>query len=351
MDWLKKLKIGYVPMSRDLKHPGDRRRFLYYAKQRNINFEIASIDTQYDAVVLTQAADHTQWINCASNKSRYIFDFIDSYLAVDPLEFKGFARGTAKYLSGKHKYFRPNFWKTMKDMCACSEAVICVTDEQAKSIKPFCEHVYQILDIQEEVVTDIKNDYSVGKTFNLVWEGFPGNLYPFNEISDVLSELDQKYPIALHFVTDVQFYQYVNSYGLKNTIDLIKKIFHRSFIYQWNVDMFPRIALASDAAIIPLDINYPLFKGKPESKLVLFWKLGLPTITSASPAYSRAMKNAGLDLACLNAKDWVDRLEKLITNERYREHSGVTGRVFAEQEYNANKVLDEWDKIFINHFS
>ena len=56
MDWLKKLKIGYVPMSRDLKHPGDRRRFLYYAKQRNINFEIASIDVAGGQVVAQAAA-------------------------------------------------------------------------------------------------------------------------------------------------------------------------------------------------------------------------------------------------------------------------------------------------------
>ena len=153
MDWLRKLKIGFAPLSENLgQQPGDRRRFLYYAKKRNINFEIASVDGQYDVVILTQAADHSHWIRRANSKSRYIFDFVDSYLNVDPYKIKNLARGTGKYLSRQQKYFRPNFWKTMEEMCACSEAVVCVSDEQANSIRPFCKNVYKILDVMDEAV-------------------------------------------------------------------------------------------------------------------------------------------------------------------------------------------------------
>jgi len=352
MDWLRKLKIGFAPLSENLgQQPGDRRRFLYYAKKRNINFEIATVDSQYDVVILTQAADHSHWIRRANSKTKYIFDFTDSYLAADPYEIKSLARGTAKYLSGQHKYFRPNFWKTLEDMCACSEAVICVTDEQANSIRPFCNNIYQILDVHDEAIIDIKTDYSVGPVFNLIWEGFPVNLFPFFEIKEILSDIDQNSPIALHFVTDIQYFQYLNSYRKKNTIDLINKIFHRSYLYQWNVTTFSKIAKACDAAIIPLDLDYPLTKGKPENKLSLFWKLGLPTITSASPACDRAMKKAGLNQACQNSKDWADQLEKLINDKRYRETTGIGVREFAEKEYHTNKIIEQWDKIFINHFS
>ena len=352
MDWLRKLKIGFVPVGNNLgEHPADRRRFLYYAKKRNINFEIASVDGQYDVVILTQAADYSHWIRRANSKSRYIFDFVDSYLNVDPYKIKNLARGTGKYLSRQQKYFRPNFWKTMEDMCACSEAVVCVTDEQVNSIRPFCKDVYKILDVMDEAVTNIKTDYSVGPVFNLVWEGLPWNLAHFYEIKEILSHIDQNNPIALHFITDVQYFQYLNSYHKKNSMDLINKIFHRSYLYQWNVTTFPKIALACDAAIIPLDLDNPLTKGKPENKLILLWKLGLPVITSASPAYDRAMKKAGLNQACHNPKDWVDQIEKLINDNQYRETTGIRAREFAEKEYHTNKVIEQWDKIFINHFS
>jgi hypothetical protein len=35
------MKIGYVPCSTSLELPGDRRRFVFYAQQRGIAFEIA----------------------------------------------------------------------------------------------------------------------------------------------------------------------------------------------------------------------------------------------------------------------------------------------------------------------
>ena len=148
----------------------------------------------------------------------------------------------------------------------------------------------------------------------------------------------------------VQYFQYLNSYHKKSSIDLINKIFHRSYLYQWNVTTFSNIALACDAAIIPLDHN-PLNKGKPENKLILFWKLGLPVIASASPAYDSAMKKAGLNQACHNPNDWVDQIEKLINDNQYRETTGIRAREYAEKEYHTNKVIEQWDKIFINHFS
>ena len=35
------LRIGYVPMSNSFEAPGDRRRFVAYAKARNLEFTLA----------------------------------------------------------------------------------------------------------------------------------------------------------------------------------------------------------------------------------------------------------------------------------------------------------------------
>ena len=71
----------------------------------------------------------------------------------------------------------------------------------------------------------------------------------------------------------------------------------------------------------------------------------------ASPTYDRAMKKAGLNQVCHNPKDWIDQIEKLINDNQYRETTGIRAREFAEKEYHTNKVIEQWDKIFINHFS
>tara|TARA_B100000686_G_C16793678_1_gene980629 strand:+ start:325 stop:1380 length:1056 start_codon:yes stop_codon:yes gene_type:complete len=351
MSKFKKLRIGYVPHSKNLDHPGDRRRFVYYANKRNINFDVVDKKGNYDVIVISGAADHSYWIKHANKDCKYIFDFVNSYLSVDPKEIRGLARGTAKFISRQHKYFRPNYWKTMRDMCACSEAVICTTEEQEKLIKNYSSGVYKILDVQDEVMSEVKKDYSKKEIFNFVWEGFASNTYPFSTLKNVLKEIDSKYPIAIHYVTDLHYFKYLNKFGRRNTVDDVKNFFHRSFVYQHNASIFPKIATACDAAIIPLDLTYPLFKGKPENKLALFWKLGLPAITSGSPAYLRAMKRADIDLACLSESDWYNKIEKLIHDDQYRETTANLVRDFAEREYHTDKSINEWDKIFSNHFT
>ena len=92
------LRIGYVPVSANLQGPGDRRRFVYYARSRNLQFEIADPDKSYDVVVVTQMADLSVWSRYYRGK--IIYDAIDSYLVIPKTNVKGILRGPAKYLAG-----------------------------------------------------------------------------------------------------------------------------------------------------------------------------------------------------------------------------------------------------------
>ena len=49
---LQQLRIGYVPYTPSLDKPGDRRRFVHYARRRNLSFEIADPAQDYDVVIL-----------------------------------------------------------------------------------------------------------------------------------------------------------------------------------------------------------------------------------------------------------------------------------------------------------
>ena len=69
-------------MSKNYQAAGDKRRFVYYAKKRNLSFEIANPSKKYDLVVLSQNADLSIWCNYDRGGAKIIYDFIDSYLAI-----------------------------------------------------------------------------------------------------------------------------------------------------------------------------------------------------------------------------------------------------------------------------
>ena len=134
-----------------------------------------------------------------------------------------------------------------------------------------------------------------GEIFNIVWEGVADNVYAFESLKGVFAQLDEKYEIALHFVTDLSYLKYSGRFGKTYTSQIIKGLSKRVYLYEWNDLMCSEIICSSDLAIIPIDLKNPLVKGKPENKLLLFWRMGMPVITSATPSYERAMKKAGLD--------------------------------------------------------
>ena len=53
---MNKLKIGYWPNSLTFDAPGDRRRFIFYAENKKIDFELFRPGQKYDLVYLSQAA-------------------------------------------------------------------------------------------------------------------------------------------------------------------------------------------------------------------------------------------------------------------------------------------------------
>ena len=66
------ISIGYVPNHPELLAPSDYRRFVYYAKHKNISFEIANIENEYDILILNPSADLTLWKR-KKNKKQMMF--------------------------------------------------------------------------------------------------------------------------------------------------------------------------------------------------------------------------------------------------------------------------------------
>ncbi|KHD05768.1 hypothetical protein PN36_08980 [Candidatus Thiomargarita nelsonii] len=341
------LRIGYVPVSNNFKQPTDRRRFCHYASKRNISFEIAKPSESYDVVIVTQVGDLSLWRDY--NKGKVIFDFIDSYLAIPKNNPKGLLRGLGKYAVGQSRYLQLNYWKALESMCQRADAVICITEEQKQDISKFCQNVHIIFDIHTNVVRHVKTDYSSSKVFNFVWEGLPENLHLFSEIQGVLKYLKSKYQIALHIVTDLEFYQFFRKYRKRHTTDIAHKLFDNLFdnvyLYGWNEQLCSNIITACDMALIPIDLNNPLASGKPETKLMLFWRMGVPAVVSATPVYTRTMQRCGLSMACRTQQEWQETLERYIIDMSARQDAGQRGKTFAENYYSEEKILAQWDSL------
>jgi glycosyltransferase involved in cell wall biosynthesis len=343
---LNKLRIGYVPINATLTSPGDKRRFCYYAQKRNIKFELANPTENYDIVIVTQQGDLSVWSKYRKGSAKVIYDFIDSYLAIPRNDIKGMMRGLAKYVAGQSRYLELNYWKAIEGMCLSSEAVICSTEEQKEDIRKFCKNVHIILDFHNSVVSNVKEDYSSGEVFNFVWEGLPHNIGSLFEIRDVLLKLKTKYKIALHIVTDLKYYQYMGRYGRKDTAILTRKLFDNVYLHEWDEKSCSSIISNCDLALIPISLNNPLAAGKPENKLLLFWRMGVPTVVSATAAYARAMQQCGLPMSCRTKKEWLETLEKYINDKSARSQAGERGRAFAENYYSEEKMLSQWDDVF-----
>ena len=349
---LKKLKIGYLPYRTDLSSPGDRRRFAYYAKKRDLSFEVVQPGKKYDLVILSQKADLSVWSSRKDLEgTKIVYDFIDSYLAVPRKSLKGNLRGLAKFLSRQSKFLRLNHWSALETMCKNSDAVICSTQEQQNSISKFNKNVHLILDVHSAVTTNVKTNYKTNDVFNLVWEGLGVNVYSLAILKNVIAKLQKKYKIAFHVITDLEYKKYLGLYGKVNTAEIVKKDFNNIFLYEWTEETCSKIICESDLAVIPIDMVDPLVRGKPENKLLLFWRMGMPVISSATPVYVRATKAAGFpDMVCRTEDEWIETIEKYILSEEKRRAAGMAGKALADSSYSEEIILQKWDNLFASLF-
>lgn len=344
------LRIGYVPSTPSFTAPSDRRRFVHYARRRGLAFEIASPSETYDVVVLTQRADISTWLRYPSGRTKIIYDAIDSYLAIPPWDPKQALRGLVKFVSRQSRFLQLSYHKAIQQMCQRADAVICSTEEQKQLIQPFCSNVRIILDFQTNDVSAVKTDYARNETFNFVWEGLASSGIPTALLREILEPISHQNKIALHLITDLVYHRYSDLYVKTHTVDVVNRNFgpfaKHVYLYQWNPIVLSRMATACDLALIPIPLDNSFQRGKPENKLLLFWRMGIPTVTSATPAYARVMKQCDLPMACSTVSDWHAVIQQYMGDESSRKQAGKAGWHFAETHYSEEQLLRQWDEVF-----
>ena len=268
-------------------------------------------------------------------------------MAVPKSDLKQWLRGPFWYLKGRYKRLQFDHWAAIHDMCQRSDAVVCVTKEQKASIFPSCKNVHIILDIHDSVVRGGKYDYRCGEVFKLVWEGLSSNIPQLMHIRDVLNELHRERPLQLNIITDPDASRFLGGFGRVKSINVALKAFHSVRLYPWDDTQWANAVSDSDLAVIPLDQSDAFVMGKPENKLLLFWRMGMPVVTTPTPAYKRAMSEAGIfGLTCGTKDEWLNALRVMASSELARKAVGDKGRLFSEMRYSRKQLLSQWDAVF-----
>ena len=344
---IKNLKVGLAPSQKFPATIREKRGFRFYAKQKKIAFEIANPNKEYDLIFVSSGADLSVWSQYQKNGTKIVYELVDSYFAIPEYSIKNLLRGLAKYLTGQHKYLLFSQRKTYEAMCKRADAIICCTREQKKYLQTFCPNTHIILD-SKHMFKRVKKSYDIKKEVNIVWEGLPYNIKSFSVIKNALSVLNKRYKVNLHMITSLEYGKFMGKYIKMNTINDIHKILDANtiYLYEWNEHTCSHIAGACDLAVIPNNKYDPMDWGKPENKLLIFWLMGLPTITSATPAHLRTMDKAELSMTCSSEEQWIELLEYYIKNLDDRELVANKGFAFASSVNSDKVIMSQWDDLF-----
>lgn len=338
-----RLRIGYVPYDRSLERAGDRRRFCAYARRRGIDLKIADPHSAYDIVVVSEGGDLSVWKDYRGS-AKVVYDSVNAYLAMPPSP-TGMLRGLAKFMDGQYRRPVFDYAAAVRDMCQRADAIVCNTVEQELRLRSYSDNTHLILDFQSDDIRATKTEYAAGTTFNFVWEGFPENLAFFSEIAEPLHDLARHRRFAIHAITNLQFGHLGGRLLKHDTAALARRLDLSIFLYEWNSQLISSIAASCDLALIPVPLDDPLNSGKPENKLLFFWRIGVPTVVSAIPAYERAMEQSNVRMACRTKEQWRAMLEHYMQDETARRSRAVLGQRYAELNFGEERLIRQWDGV------
>ena len=337
-------RIAFDPISHDLNHPADRRKFCYFANAINLKYEIYHPKKEYDLVIISETSDISYWSR-KKKVPKIIFNLNDSYLA-EGLTFRSSLRGLAKFISRQSKYLEIDFASTLKKMCRRADAVICSTPIQKKTIEEYCRNTHIMFDAHFSEINMQKKDYTAHKPFRLIWEGLPTNSYQLAYLSKLICQSNLKDYIDLNVITDKYTYKLMNRFLKVDTQEYLNRMEIKSHFHEWSIKNLQEVSINSDLAIIPIDINNPMMIGKPENKLLLFWRLGLPTLVSATPSYENAMKMSNQNYFIKDDSEWISLIKELMDSKEKRIEAGTKGFEYVTKNYNKNEFLKRWESIF-----
>ncbi|MBJ31441.1 MAG: hypothetical protein CL466_08505 [Acidimicrobiaceae bacterium] len=340
-------RIGYVPLHQSLRPPGDRRRFSGYAGRRGIDFVVVDDWRDVDVAVLSTEADLLRWAS-APSRIKMVLDLPDAFLD-EPVSKRTRARGLAKWVAGPLSKPVLRHDRAMLRLVARADAVVCSTPEQAQNLGHHAGNVHVVLDDHSEVTPMAPRSWSDRKlsAVHLVWEGMFPTLGAVEQVLPGLRLLAEEEGVVLHLVTDRRPKRYMNRFLHHEVADVVAHWDLDVQLHDWDVETLESVGRDCHLAIVPVVRSDPYALGKPENRMRLFWRLGLPVLASDSPAHRRAVGLAGVaeDTLCGGASDWSQALRRYASEPAACRAAAEAGHRAALGPYGSEAVMAAWDGV------
>ena len=344
--------VGYVPISRDLSHPADRRRLVFWAKARGKSIEVRDLNS-CDTIVFSENSNFRE-IKKFRSKLK-ILDLVDAYLTPEGY-FQDLTRGFLKHTIGNQSGLVKPFSWDVQAACKSVDAIICSSIEQAQVIRKYNSEVHVILDSHDEFAdlpfNQDRLNLSSDHTYRLFWEGQAATLGNLKEVDKALLKILQKKVLTIDLVTDSEYFLMMNQFFRKPISNAIENLEPRVkqmvTFHKWSTDEVKNLAQKSNLALLPVKKKSEFQRLKPENRIHIMWRLGLPCLTSAIPSYVRVSESVKQNFTCETTIEWEKKLNDFMAEPDLGREQVEAGKRYLSSFHSTNQLLAKWDRVLDN---
>lgn len=334
---MRRLRIGLFPFSSNFSHPADRRRIVSWAHSRNHDLLIGE-SRNVDLLFITEGSDFLELSRIKGPPK--VFDLIDGYLNPQWISLD-LIRGTSKSILRQHKTYPRTYSSIVKETCSRVELVICSSPEQMETITPHNTNVRVILDNHSEFPF-VRYQKGSDSDFSFFWEGTSHTLRGLEKLIASVNLGNTK----VNIVTDPIHPRFLGKYFKEDVVErLNKRLGEESFQFlNWSVDNVISASKRSSLAILPIDLSDRIQVLKPENRILIMFRLGLPCLASDLKSYQRIEKALNAKVTCSSNEDWLTSIEEFRSNPELLEEQVTKGQRYLLENHTEEILNSKWDE-------
>jgi hypothetical protein len=203
--------------------------------------------------------------------------------------------------------------------------------------------VSEILDFHSEVpFVEFSPRNSDGLGF--MWEGLPYTLNHIIELQDLLNT----YPRSrLCILTRFDSKMILNRFFDINVAKLVQAKLPQNTrsieVLPWSIENLSVVSHKSNFGVIPIQTGISYDHLKAENRLLIMWRLGLPTITGPLPSYKRLQESIGIQFVCENKHDWSRIIKNFLDNPELTGEYMKRAQEYIKSTHSDEILLRKWD--------
>ena len=339
-----KKRIRYVGYSPDLSHPADRRRIALLADTEE--FEVVSpASSDFEYTLLTPNAKMIWYLKNKQGKPVYL-DIVDGYLGTARNPLEDLARNILRSYQKKSSLSSITYTNHLKRCIREVDRCVVASVEQLDSIRYLNNNIYVISDCHEELPSISYNPEKRG----ILWQGFGSNLKHLLHFAPELDLAIHTSDLTLFVMTERNYKKFGNLFYDQETIKLLRSKFPKSFerveFVDWTIENFTKTAEKCCLGIIPITPQDKFAHLKAENKLLELFTVGLPVLTSETPAYKRVFNEIGQGNNCVSEGNWGEQIDALISDSDKLIKMQMAGSDYIRHFHQKQSKVEKWKTVF-----